>query len=580
MLEDIAVLTGGQVITEAVGLKLDTVELDQLGTARRVTVKKDATTHRRRRRARPAAIEDRVRQIRQEIEDSDSDWDREKLQERLAKLAGGVSVLRVGAATEVELKEKKHRLEDAISATRAAIEEGIVSGGGSALVHVAKDGFDALGLSGDEATGAEAVRRALVEPLRWIAENGGSEGYVVVSKVEALPAGSGFNAATGEYGDLIAQGVIDPVKVTRSAVTNAASIAGMLLTTEALVADKPEEEPEPPPAVTATATVTDPAQPPGGLHRARRAVEASRRSVASPVRSGAGRGDAMRSGFRWMIVMLQMTRKDDLRHLSDSSVRGHADLHCDHSVVINEADRRDLRGHHALVTEGAIAGATYRGAADELRVARQARGDENDLRDLTSPRRPGGSGGGRVPDRTRASDDRPVLPCAARPGVRAVSHRGRRRAGGVHRGAGRVAPLSRHGPAVRLIRVRHRVAQDRRCAAQRDPCGRADGGPARRARRTAGAGGDRGPLHGGGRARDLLDRLPDHQRELVLLRVVAGLSAEETGNVLGMSAGAVRVAQHRASPGFERWQVRSRSLDSWSCRHPRPVRPVCGLPQR
>ena len=243
MLEDIAVLTGGQGITEAVGLKLDGVEIDMLGQARRVTVKKDATTVVDG-AGEAAAIQDRVRQIRQEIENSDSDWDREKLQERLAKLAGGVSVLRVGAATEVELKEKKHRLEDAISATRAAIEEGIVSGGGSALVHVAKGGFDALGLSGDEATGAEAVRKALVEPLRWIAENGGNEGYVVVSKVEALSAGHGFNAATAEYGDLIAQGVIDPVKVTRSAVTNAASIAGMLLTTEALVADKPEEEPD------------------------------------------------------------------------------------------------------------------------------------------------------------------------------------------------------------------------------------------------------------------------------------------------------------------------------------------------
>jgi chaperonin GroEL len=243
MLEDMAILTGGQVITEAIGLKLDNVELDMLGTARRVTVTKDATTIVDG-AGEAAAIEDRVRQIRQEIEGSDSDWDREKLQERLAKLAGGVSVLRVGAATEVELKEKKHRLEDSISATRAAIEEGIVSGGGSALVHVAKNGFDALGLSGDEATGAEAVRKALVEPLRWIADNGGNEGYVIVSKVEGLPPGHGFNAATGEFGDLIAQGVIDPVKVTRSAVSNAASIAGMLLTTDALVADKPEEEPE------------------------------------------------------------------------------------------------------------------------------------------------------------------------------------------------------------------------------------------------------------------------------------------------------------------------------------------------
>ncbi|MCO6004638.1 chaperonin GroEL [Actinoallomurus purpureus] len=243
MLEDMAVLTGGQVVTEAVGLKLDGVDLDVLGRARRVTVTKDATTVVDG-EGEAASIEDRIRQIRREIEGSDSDWDREKLQERLAKLAGGVCVLRVGAATEVELKEKKHRLEDAISATRAAIEEGIVSGGGSALVHVAKEGFDALGLSGDEATGAEAVRRALVEPQRWIAENGGQEGYVVVSKVEALPVGSGFNAATEEYGDLIAQGVIDPVKVTRSAVSNAASIAGMLLTTEALVAEKPEDEPD------------------------------------------------------------------------------------------------------------------------------------------------------------------------------------------------------------------------------------------------------------------------------------------------------------------------------------------------
>src|SRR5690606_20246756 len=179
-----------------------------------------------------------------EIENSDSDWDREKLQERLAKLSGGVCVLRVGAATEVELKEKKHRLEDAISATRAAIEEGIVPGGGSALVHVAAKGFDTLGLSGDEATGAEALRRALDEPLRWISENAGQEGHVVVAKVRGLDAGQGYNAATGEYGDLVAQGVIDPVKVTRNAVTNAASIAGMLLTTEALVVDKPEEEEE------------------------------------------------------------------------------------------------------------------------------------------------------------------------------------------------------------------------------------------------------------------------------------------------------------------------------------------------
>ncbi|GAA4138231.1 chaperonin GroEL [Actinomadura keratinilytica] len=243
MLADMAILTGGQVVSEALGLKLENLNLEDLGRARRVTVTKDATTIVDGAGA-ASDIEDRIRQIRVEIERSDSDWDREKLQERLAKLSGGVCVLRVGAATEVELKEKKHRLEDAISATRAAIEEGIVSGGGSALVHVAKEGFETLGLSGDEAVGAEAVRRALVEPLRWIAENAGKEGYVVVSKVQELQPGHGYNAATDEYGDLIAQGVIDPVKVTRSAVSNAASIAGMLLTTEALVVEKPEEPEE------------------------------------------------------------------------------------------------------------------------------------------------------------------------------------------------------------------------------------------------------------------------------------------------------------------------------------------------
>ncbi|MFF4620033.1 chaperonin GroEL [Nonomuraea jabiensis] len=240
MLQDIAILTGGQVVSEEVGLKLEHVGLEVLGTARRVVVTKDNTTIVDG-AGDAQAIEDRVKEIRLAIEQSDSDWDREKLQERLAKLAGGVCVLRVGAATEVELKEKKHRLEDAISATRAAIEEGIVSGGGSALIHVSKT-LDDLGLTGDEATGVGVVRRALVEPARWIAENAGLEGYVVTHKVAELEAGHGLNAATGEYGDLIAQGVIDPVKVTRSAVQNAASIAGMLLTTEALVVDKPEEE--------------------------------------------------------------------------------------------------------------------------------------------------------------------------------------------------------------------------------------------------------------------------------------------------------------------------------------------------
>jgi chaperonin GroEL len=187
------------------------------------------------------AIEDRIRQLRAEIENTDSDWDREKLQERVAKLSGGVCVLRAGAATEVELKEKKHRLEDAISATRAAIEEGIIPGGGSALVQTAAT-LDDLGKSGDEATGVRVVRQALEAPCRWIAQNAGAEGGVVVATVAGLPAGHGFNAATGEYGDLVAQGVIDPVKVTRSAVQNAASIAGMLLTTEALVSEEPEPE--------------------------------------------------------------------------------------------------------------------------------------------------------------------------------------------------------------------------------------------------------------------------------------------------------------------------------------------------
>ncbi|HEU5045790.1 MAG TPA: TCP-1/cpn60 chaperonin family protein, partial [Nocardioidaceae bacterium] len=190
-----------------------------------------------------AAVEGRVNQIKAEIESTDSDWDREKLQERLAKLAGGVCVIKVGAATEVELKEKKHRIEDAVSATRAAIEEGIIAGGGSALVH-ATSALDGLDLTGDEATGVRVVRKAVDEPLRWIAENGGENGYVVVTKVREAGKGKGYNAATGEYGDLVAQGVLDPVKVTRSALVNAASIASMLLTTESLVVDKPEEEDE------------------------------------------------------------------------------------------------------------------------------------------------------------------------------------------------------------------------------------------------------------------------------------------------------------------------------------------------
>jgi chaperonin GroEL len=239
MLEDMAVLTGGQVVSEEVGLKLDSVGLEVLGQARRVVVTKDTTTIVDG-AGEAEQVSDRIRQLRAEIEATDSDWDREKLQERVAKLAGGVAVLRAGAATEVELKEKKHRLEDAISATRAAIEEGIVAGGGSALVQAAA-ALDDLGLTGEEAVGVSVVRKSLSAPARWIAENAGAEGGVVVATIAGLAAGHGYNAATGEYGDLVAQGVIDPVKVTRSAVQNAASIAGMLITTEVLVTEKPEE---------------------------------------------------------------------------------------------------------------------------------------------------------------------------------------------------------------------------------------------------------------------------------------------------------------------------------------------------
>ncbi|WP_427888853.1 chaperonin GroEL [Kribbella sp. GL6] len=244
MLEDLAALTGAQVVAPEVGLKLDQVGLEVLGSARRIVVSKDNTTVVEG-SGKAEDIEGRVSQIKSEIERTDSDWDREKLQERLAKLAGGVCVIKVGAATEVELKEKKHRIEDAVSATRAAIEEGIVAGGGSALVHASTVLDKDLELDGDEATGVRIVRKAVVEPLRWIAENGGYEGYVVTSKVAELDSGSGFNAATGEYGDLLAQGVLDPVKVTRSALANAGSIAALLLTTETLVVDKPEEEEAP-----------------------------------------------------------------------------------------------------------------------------------------------------------------------------------------------------------------------------------------------------------------------------------------------------------------------------------------------
>jgi chaperonin GroEL len=240
MLGDIGILTGGQVISEEVGLKLDNVGLDLLGRARRVTVTKDDTTIVEG-AGSEAEIKGRIAQIKQEIENTDSDWDREKLQERLAKLAGGVGVIRVGAATEVELKEKKHRIEDAVSATRAAIEEGIVPGGGVALLR-AQAALDKLDLTGDEATGAAIVRRALELPAYWIAQNAGHEGAVVVSRVRDLSDAHGFDAATGEYTDLFKAGIIDPAKVTRSAVQNAASIAALLLTTETLVVDKPEEK--------------------------------------------------------------------------------------------------------------------------------------------------------------------------------------------------------------------------------------------------------------------------------------------------------------------------------------------------
>src|SRR5580700_6186766 len=243
MLGDIATLTGATLVTEDLGIKLESVGLDALGTARRIVVTKDNTTIVDG-AGDSVAIQERINQIKSEIENTDSDWDREKLQERLAKLSGGVCVLRAGAATEVELKEKKHRLEDAISATRAAIEEGIIAGGGSALVHVAAELGD-LGRTGDERTGVRVVELALSEPARWIALNAGAEGSVVVAKIAEMPLGQGYNAATGEYGDLMAQGIIDPVKVTRSAVQNAASIAGMLLTTETLVVEKPEEQDAP-----------------------------------------------------------------------------------------------------------------------------------------------------------------------------------------------------------------------------------------------------------------------------------------------------------------------------------------------
>jgi chaperonin GroEL len=241
MLQDMAILTGAQVISEEIGLKLDSTTVDLLGRARRVIVTKDDTTI-----VEGGGSEDevkgRIAQIKREIDETDSDWDREKLQERLAKLAGGVAVVKVGAATEVELKEKKHRIEDALSATRAAVEEGIVAGGGTALLRARADAQGVVdSLTGDEATGAAIVAKALSAPLEFIAENAGLEGTVSVRQVEAESGTTGLNAETGQLVDLVKAGVIDPAKVTRSALQNAASIAGMLLTTEALVADKPEK---------------------------------------------------------------------------------------------------------------------------------------------------------------------------------------------------------------------------------------------------------------------------------------------------------------------------------------------------
>jgi chaperonin GroEL len=253
MLEDIAIITGGTVITEELGVKLENVNLDMLGRASKIKVTKEDTTIVEG-KGTTEALQGRIKQIKREIEESDSEFDREKLQERLAKLAGGVAVVKVGAASETELKEKKHRIEDALSATKAAVEEGIVSGGGVILIN-AMPAIDTGNMAGDEKTGAEIVKRALEEPLRQLAENGGMEGSVVVEKVKTLPKGEGLNVLSGQYVDMSKAGIIDPVKVTRSALQNAASVASMVLTTEATVAEKPEEKKE---AV--------PAMPPGGMY--------------------------------------------------------------------------------------------------------------------------------------------------------------------------------------------------------------------------------------------------------------------------------------------------------------------------
>ena len=240
MLGDMAVLTGGRVVSEDLGIKLENVTLDMLGQAGKVRITKDETVIVDGKGSKED-IDARVAQIRREMEETDSDYDREKLQERLAKLAGGVAVIKVGAATETELKEKKHRIEDALSATRAAVEEGIVPGGGTTLILLQK-ALDGIEAEGDERTGVQIVRRALEEPLRQIAANAGYEGAVVVERVRELPAGHGFDALNGQYVDMVAAGIIDPAKVTRSALENAASIAGMVLTTETLIAETPEEE--------------------------------------------------------------------------------------------------------------------------------------------------------------------------------------------------------------------------------------------------------------------------------------------------------------------------------------------------
>jgi chaperonin GroEL len=243
MLQDMAVLTGGELIAPELGYRLDSVTPDLLGKARRVVVTKETTTIVDG-AGKSSEVKARVEQIRKEIEASDSDWDKEKLNERLAKLSGGIAVIKVGAATEVEMKERKHRIEDAISATKAAVEEGVIPGGGATLTQIASVLDDGVGLQGDAATGVTIVRKALDEPLRWIAQNAGLDGYVVVGKVRELKFGNGLDAAIGEYVDLAKSGIVDPVKVTRNAVSNAASIAGLLLTTETLIVERPTA-PEP-----------------------------------------------------------------------------------------------------------------------------------------------------------------------------------------------------------------------------------------------------------------------------------------------------------------------------------------------